>query len=114
MGVLIWVMLLVQRSASWSVLVYLYHSMQKGFGKKIKLALSANGSLGHMEVDGLTCGSGTAGHGKNGICRVGTVLQVLTATNVLLVLITYVSFQIISQIVYYRFFSPIKDFPGPF
>jgi hypothetical protein len=45
----------------------------------------------------------------------GTVLlEGLTVRNLVFVLIAYASFKVISQIVYYRFFSPIKDFPGPF
>lgn len=43
-----------------------------------------------------------------------TGLSLLTVTNVLLSLIAYVTFKIVYQIVYYRFFHPLSVFPGPF
>ena len=42
------------------------------------------------------------------------ILARLTIGNLLLFIFAYVAFRIIQQIVYYRFLSPIKDFPGPF
>ncbi|KAJ6120868.1 hypothetical protein N7523_005148 [Penicillium sp. IBT 18751x] len=43
-----------------------------------------------------------------------SALSLLTVTNTILGLIAYILFKIISQIVYYRFFHPLKEFPGPF
>jgi hypothetical protein len=42
------------------------------------------------------------------------VLAQLTIVNLLLGVLAYLAFLVIKQIVYYRFLSPIKDFPGPF
>lgn len=42
------------------------------------------------------------------------IIAKLTVGNFFLLILVYITFQVIKQIVYYRFFSPIKDFPGPF
>jgi hypothetical protein len=42
------------------------------------------------------------------------ILARLTIGNLLLFILAYVAFRVIQQIIYYRFLSPIKDFPGPF
>jgi long-subunit acyl-CoA synthetase (AMP-forming) len=42
------------------------------------------------------------------------VLARMTIGNLVLFILAYVAFRVIQQIVYYRFLSPIKDFPGPF
>lgn len=41
-------------------------------------------------------------------------LSLVTVTNVFLGLVAYVIFKAVSQIIHYRFFHPLKDFPGPF
>ena len=41
-------------------------------------------------------------------------LSLVTVTNIFLGLIAYILFCIVSQIVHYRFFHPLKEFPGPF
>ncbi|KAJ5147049.1 hypothetical protein N7476_001423 [Penicillium atrosanguineum] len=41
-------------------------------------------------------------------------LSLVTVTNIFLVLIAYIIFKAVSQIVHYRFFHPLKEFPGPF
>jgi len=45
---------------------------------------------------------------------ISLIIAKLTIRNVTLGLITYVMFLVMRQIIYYRFLSPIKDFPGPF
>lgn len=42
------------------------------------------------------------------------VLSLLTVTNVVLSLFAYIIFKFVYQIIYYRFFHPLKAFPGPF
>ncbi|KAJ5247435.1 hypothetical protein N7468_002418 [Penicillium chermesinum] len=42
------------------------------------------------------------------------VLSLLTATNLVLVLLSYVLLRFAYQIIYYRFFHPLSAFPGPF
>lgn len=42
------------------------------------------------------------------------LLSKVTATNVILGLVTYVVLQFVYQIVYYHFFHPLAKFPGPF
>ncbi|KAJ5409605.1 uncharacterized protein N7487_003964 [Penicillium crustosum] len=42
------------------------------------------------------------------------VLSLVTVTNVILGLVAYVALKFSWQIIYYRFFSPLAKFPGPF
>jgi hypothetical protein len=42
------------------------------------------------------------------------ILSLLTPFNIFLALVAYVLFSAIYQIVYYRFFHPLRHFPGPF
>lgn len=42
------------------------------------------------------------------------VLSLVTVTNVSLALVFYITFKVIYQIVYYRFFHSLSVFPGPF
>lgn len=42
------------------------------------------------------------------------VLSLVTVTNVILSLVAYVTLKFGWQIIYYRFFSPLAKFPGPF
>lgn len=42
------------------------------------------------------------------------ILTRVTVTNTFLFILAYLAIKVVKQIVYYRFFSPIKDFPGPF
>jgi hypothetical protein len=42
------------------------------------------------------------------------VLSRMTIGNLVLFILAYFAFRVIQQIIYYRFLSPIKDFPGPF
>jgi hypothetical protein len=42
------------------------------------------------------------------------LFDLLTLRNVFLAFVGYVVYSCISQVVYYRFFHPLKDFPGPF
>lgn len=51
---------------------------------------------------------------KTGSGIFSLIIARLTIGNISLFIVEYIAFQIIKQIVYYRFFSPIKDFPGPF
>jgi hypothetical protein len=45
---------------------------------------------------------------------ISDVLARMTIGNLVLFILAYVAFRILQQIVYYRFLSPIKDFPSPF
>lgn len=38
----------------------------------------------------------------------------VTFGNVLLAFVAFISFRVVRQIVYYRFFHPLSKFPGPF
>lgn len=40
--------------------------------------------------------------------------SLLTARNLLLLLLAYTVYSCISQVIYYRFFHPLRHFPGPF
>lgn len=42
------------------------------------------------------------------------VLSLVTVTNVILGLVVYVALRFGCQVIYYRFFSPLAKFPGPF
>lgn len=42
------------------------------------------------------------------------LLAKLTISNVFLLTVGYAAYKVVTQIVYYRFFSPIKEFKGPF
>lgn len=42
------------------------------------------------------------------------VLSFLTVRNIFLLLVAYVTLSWVEQIVRYRFFSPLRHFPGPF
>ena len=42
------------------------------------------------------------------------VLSLVTVTNVILSLVAYVTLKFAWQAIYYRFFSPLANFPGPF
>jgi hypothetical protein len=42
------------------------------------------------------------------------VLSLVTVTNVILGLVAYVALKFGWQVIYYRFFSPLAKFPGPF
>lgn len=41
-------------------------------------------------------------------------MALLSVGNLALLGLAYILYQIVSQIVYYRFFHPLKTFPGPF
>jgi hypothetical protein len=43
-----------------------------------------------------------------------SLLGYVTFPNILLAIVSFISYKIVSQIVYYRFFSPLRIFPGPF
>lgn len=45
---------------------------------------------------------------------VAHITQLITLRNVLLSVVAYVLYSIIHQVVYYRFFHPLRRFPGPF
>jgi hypothetical protein len=42
------------------------------------------------------------------------LLAKVTVGNVFLAITAYIVFLVLKQVIYYRFFSPIKGFPGPF
>jgi hypothetical protein len=42
------------------------------------------------------------------------LLAEMTLTNAFLLLTIWIAFKVIYQIVYYRFFHPLSNFPGPF
>ncbi|KAF2666532.1 putative cytochrome P450 [Microthyrium microscopicum] len=43
-----------------------------------------------------------------------SLLDYVTFANIFLAIVTLISYKIVAQIVYYRFFSPLRVFPGPF
>ena len=45
---------------------------------------------------------------------VDTLTSLLTVRNALLVLLAFISYKVIAQIIYYRYFHPLRIFPGPF
>ena len=48
------------------------------------------------------------------VLSVPNVLSLLTVRNIFILFIAYIVLGWVEQIVRYRFFSPIRNFPGPF